>query len=204
MKKVVTIIIIILTLALLTFIIDYNRIKNGNLPMFTIKLESENKINYYGLGYKIERFLGTSKENNLYEDNKVKFGLWIYTWQIELKEKELENDFEIKTNIENNCNDMKFVYYITDEGNRIHTICLSQIEIRFPDKTLDLDKALQRQKITMQEIIENMKLKEIKDDNTKIYIDELEISNQGLQIFECENKNYYIVPKTLEYKDEYC
>jgi len=150
MKKVVTIIIIILTLALLTFIIDYNRIKNGNLPMFTIKLESENKINYYGLGYKIERFLGTSKENNLYEDNKVKFGLWIYTWQIELKEKELENDFEIKTNIENNCNDMKFVYYITDEGNRIHTICLSQIEIRFPDKTLDLDKALQRQKITIK------------------------------------------------------
>ena len=49
-----------------------------------------------------------------------------------------------------------------------------------------------------------MILKENKVDDTKIFIDNKELSNQGLKIFECTNKNYYIVPTNFEYKQEYC
>ena len=37
MKKVVSIIIIILTISIITYIIEYNKVKNGNLPAFTFK-----------------------------------------------------------------------------------------------------------------------------------------------------------------------
>ena len=204
MKKVVSIIIIILTISIITYIIDYNKVKNGNLPVFTFKIENKDKINYYGLGYKVERFIINHNSRTLYEDNNVKIGSWFYTFDVELKPKKTKYDFSIETNIENTCNDMKFVYYITKEGNRIFTMCLSKINVKFKDKRLPLDKALEKEKITLEEITSKMILKENKVDDTKIFIDNKELSNQGLKIFECTNKNYYIVPTNFEYKQEYC
>lgn len=203
MKKVVSIIIILL-ISLITYTIDYTKIKNGKLPIFTFKIETKEKINYFGLGYKVERFITNMNSKSLYEDNNVKIGFWFYTFDVELKPKETKYDFLIETNIENNCNNMKFVYYITKENNRIFTICLSKINVKFSDTIYDLDEALEKNIITFEDIISKMTLFDTLDENTKIYTDDKILSNQGLKIFECNNKNYYIVPTNLEYKNEYC
>ena len=43
---------------------------------------------------------------------------------------------------------------------------------------------------------------EINSFNHKTYIDNSNISNQGLKILECKNKNYYIVPEKQEYNED--
>lgn len=199
MNKIVVLLVLIIVII---YQVDYNQVKNGYEPIFTIKIEKENKINYYGAFYKVERFIAKHINESMYEDNKIKIGLWLYTWEVKLKEKELQHEFEIKTSIENNCNNMEYLYYIEENKSKIYTICLNKIEIRFKDETIDFYDALEQRKISMEKIKQQMT--EINSFNHKTYIDNSNISNQGLKILECKNKNYYIVPEKQEYNESLC
>lgn len=78
-NKVIGIIIVILVITgLATSYMDSARVRNGVEPKFTIKVvdTSKNKITYWGLGYKVVRYVSVST-NEPYKNNlKVKYSSW--------------------------------------------------------------------------------------------------------------------------------
>ena len=87
MKKIIFLTVFFLMLLGAIFgIIDYGRVKNNEMPLFTIKVPhsySQQKINYIGLGYRLQRSIGVSPKEPLSHNLHVKFGLWLYTWKID-------------------------------------------------------------------------------------------------------------------------
>lgn len=85
MKIILIIITSIVLLGTAFGVVDYNRIKNNKMPIFMVRITSasESKLDYIGLGYRMERFTGVSYTEPLISDNYVKFGLWFYIWEVE-------------------------------------------------------------------------------------------------------------------------
>lgn len=86
-KIIVAGLVLIIVFGFITGIIDYDRIKNGKMPIFVIS-EIEKKgpeIEYYGLNYKIVRRPTVSYKDDLKNDLYVKFGFWFHTWIIKRK-----------------------------------------------------------------------------------------------------------------------
>lgn len=121
MKKKILIIVsvvlvILLGIGLFTHYIDSARVRNGVEPKFTIKTVSDDgsKVTYWGLGYKVIRYVGISP-NEPYQSNiGVKMGNWFMKY--ELPKNEVTND-----------NDIIYIELIFD-GNKIEVTDDKEIE----------------------------------------------------------------------------
>ena len=84
--KVLFVILIILFLIFIsTFMIDYKRVKRNEEPLFMIPFgEKGNQYTYLGLGYKMTRKVGVSPKEPLSSSEEVRFGLWLFTWEIDV------------------------------------------------------------------------------------------------------------------------
>ena len=104
MKKKVTIIIIVVAiiLVILSFITNYMdsaRVRAGYEPRYCLKLISYdgNKVTYWGLGYKVIRYIGVSP-NEPYKNNiGVKMGNWFMTYKLDENDNKEEKREYIKT-----------------------------------------------------------------------------------------------------------
>lgn len=123
-KVLITVGIVITILAvtgLVTHYIDSARVRNSVEPKFTIKIVSEdgNKVTYWGLGYKVVRYLSVSP-NEPYKNNRgVKYGSWFMKYNLdrydEIKEnvdKELERYMKL---VSPNCQQGSGGHLITHE-----------------------------------------------------------------------------------------
>lgn len=71
-------VIILIILGVITNYVDGGRVATGHEPKYCIKIVSNdgNKVTYWGLGYKVVRYVGVSP-NEPYENNiGVKMGSW--------------------------------------------------------------------------------------------------------------------------------
>ena len=83
-KYIVIILIIIFVISIVTNYVDSARVRNGIEPKFTIKIINDDggKITYWGLGYKIIRYVSVSP-NEPYQNNKgIKFGSWFMQYEL--------------------------------------------------------------------------------------------------------------------------
>ena len=75
------IVVILVIIGLITSFKDNARVRAGIEPKYTIKIKSDNKVTYYGLGYKVIRYVGVSP-NEPYENNVgVKYGGWFMKYE---------------------------------------------------------------------------------------------------------------------------
>ena len=84
-KKITWIIIsLIFIISIILGTIDYNKIKYGEEPLFMIRISSnEKKLQHYiGLGYRLERKINVSSEELFSNSKYIRFGPWIYTWEV--------------------------------------------------------------------------------------------------------------------------
>jgi len=78
-NKVIGIIIgLLVIIGLVTSYMDSARVRNGVEPKFTIKIvdTSKNKITYWGLGYKVVRYVSESLDEPYKNNLKVKYSSW--------------------------------------------------------------------------------------------------------------------------------
>lgn len=77
-KKTLIIIGILLVIGLVTCYLDSTRVKASIEPKYTIKYLSKDgdKVTYWGLGYKVIKYVNLSVEEPLSESKAVKFGTW--------------------------------------------------------------------------------------------------------------------------------
>lgn len=68
---------------LVTFTIDYKRIKNNMHPLFMIMTsEHGTKYTYLGFGYKMLKDTSVSPFEPLSSSKEIRFGFWFFTWKV--------------------------------------------------------------------------------------------------------------------------
>ncbi len=86
-------VVLIIFAGIITSLIDKSRITKGNEPKYCVKIVSndESKVTYWGLGYKIIRYVEKSPSEPFESDIGVKMGSWFMKY-------ELPNDNEYNIN----------------------------------------------------------------------------------------------------------
>ncbi|MBR1386102.1 MAG: helix-turn-helix transcriptional regulator [Bacilli bacterium] len=82
---IIGIIVLLFSIFICTFWTDYNRVKHNEEPLFMIRLgENNSKYTYLGFGYKMIRTTAISPFEPLSNSINIKFGFWIFTWDVEV------------------------------------------------------------------------------------------------------------------------
>lgn len=112
---IVIILIIIIVAGIITNYADSTRVRNGHEPKYCIKVVSYDgsKVTYWGLGYKVIRYVGVSP-NELFESNiGVKMGNWFMIYELP-KSSIMETEYE-GTNNNTSQDQCSFVGTILEE-----------------------------------------------------------------------------------------
>ena len=74
---------ILLSFSLFTSYIDSARVRNSVEPKYTVKIVSENgaKVTYWGLGYKVIRYVCVSPKEPYKSNRGVKYGSWFMQYE---------------------------------------------------------------------------------------------------------------------------
>ncbi len=86
-KKIIIICIVtfVSLLFITTFSIDYSRVNKNLEPLFMVRVsEKGNKYTYLGFGYKMIKDVAISPYEPLDHSISIKFGLWIFTWDVKV------------------------------------------------------------------------------------------------------------------------
>ena len=77
------IVVIVLSTALITSYIDSARVRNSVEPKCAIKIVSQNgaKVTYWGLGYKVIRYVSVSPKEPYKNNRGVKYGSWFMQYE---------------------------------------------------------------------------------------------------------------------------
>lgn len=127
-KKIFISLGLILTIFIVAGIItnyaDSGRVTTGHEPKYCIKVVSNdgNKVTYWGLGYKVIRYVGVSP-NEPYENNiGTKMGSWFMKYELP-NEKIITIEYEGKTVEISNYNDSNKIYNILVDSKYNSEIC---------------------------------------------------------------------------------
>lgn len=128
MKKicisVIIAIIVIIIAGIITNYIDSGRVTTGHEPKYCIKIISNNgnKVTYWGLGYKVIRYVGVSP-NEPYENNiGAKMGSWFMKYDLP-NEKSITIEYEGKTIKITDYNDSNKISNILENSKYNAPIC---------------------------------------------------------------------------------
>lgn len=81
---------ILLSFSLFTSYIDSARVRNSVEPKYTVKIVSDNgaKVTYWGLGYKVIRYVSVSPKEPYKSNRGVKYGSWFMQYEQPADEEE--------------------------------------------------------------------------------------------------------------------
>ena len=118
------ILVILIVAGIITNYADSGRVTRGHEPKYCIKIVSNDgsKVTYWGLGYKVIRYVGVSP-NEPYENNiGVKMGSWFMNYDLP-NEKVITIEYEGKTIEINNYDDINKIYNILVNSKYNSEIC---------------------------------------------------------------------------------
>ena len=226
MKKVIKIILIVIAsiviLGALFGTVDYIRAKNGKKPIFTYRNTNINSegyfiaTEYYGLGYAIVIC------DRCIDDKVIFMPLYLggYAWfiddesdidfEITIKERDKKLDDIIYKELANS-----YKQAGEDVSAKIYSYGLDEIKITINGKTYLLEDALKQNKITITDIISQLKTEEVLyDGGTNIYRDsnDKKVADGNLTIIKCNaaisnnnfNRDIYIGNKNLIKEENFC
>ncbi len=82
---IIGIIVLLFIVFVWTFWTDYNRVKHNEHPLFMIRIsEKGNYYTYLGFGYKMKKEVSISPYEPLSNSINIKFGFWLFTWDVEV------------------------------------------------------------------------------------------------------------------------
>ena len=117
-------VIVLIVIGIITNYLDSGRVTTGHEPKYCIKIVSNDgsKVTYWGLGYKVIRYVGVSP-NEPYENNiGVKMGSWFMNYDLP-NEKVITIEYEGKTIEINNYDDINKIYNILVNSKYNSEIC---------------------------------------------------------------------------------
>ncbi len=124
-KKIGLATLVLLVIAgFITNYIDSGRVTTGREPKWCIKTvnDSGNKVTYWGLGYKVVRYVGVSP-NEPYENNiGAKMGSWFMKYDLPT-EQDIKIEYDGKTVVIDNREDRDKIYNILTNSKYDSEIC---------------------------------------------------------------------------------
>lgn len=118
-KKIIiitSILLIIILAGLITSYIDGGRVSTGHEPKCTIKITSKDgrKVTYFGLGYKVVRYISVSP-NEPYKNNRgAKMGSWFMKYELTDSINNIDDFYKTSLTQYNDIRDLSKDYSITD------------------------------------------------------------------------------------------
>lgn len=171
----VVIVFILIIVVALTNYIDSGRVTTNHEPKFCIKTISDDgsKVTYWGLGYKVIRYVGVSP-NEPYENNiGVKMGSWFMKYELP-KVENIEIDYEGQTvtitnikdigTLENILLDLKYNNEVCD-GINTHKITLNNDVYYIKESCKEIQKGEKQAKISDEDLETINKIISSKMDN---------------------------------------
>ena len=195
--------LIIIVLAFITNYVDTGRVITGHEPKCCIKIVSYDgsKVTYWGLGYKVIRYVGLSP-NEPYENNiGVKMGSWFMKYELPEPDSTLNKDHSFFGKVIESTNTYIIVEPNEGEGERK---IADKISISLGKNNDALYEIGTNVKITYHDNIMESYPAQIKA--TKVEIksaDNFEILFKGKQETDSYNKKYAILEKTESDKYDY-
>ena len=177
------ILVILIALGLFTSYVDSARVRNGIEPKYVIKLvnESGSKVTYYGLGFKVIRYVGVSPSEPYKNNIGVKYCNWFMKYDLEEKETISVKILDSGKNVEiSNKEDVNFIInifenskYINEEcdGINTHEIIIKNKKYYLKKSCMEIQKGNKQAKISEEDL--NRFLKIIDDNNVIISDDEV-------------------------------
>lgn len=127
-KVILTIVLInIIILGLIFFVVDYNKVKKQELPVFCVYIDTYHDggtIEYLGLGYKVIAFHKFDMEEDTGYHDKIHIGSWFMTYKSALNKKnnisatkneELIREITILKDLEQTDKTGKYNYYVIQQ-----------------------------------------------------------------------------------------
>lgn len=174
-KKVLVIVgvifIILIALGLFTSYVDSARVRNGVEPKYVIKLvnESGSKVTYYGLGYKVIRYVSVSPSEPYKNNIGVKYGNWFMKYDLEPEEesiniKLLDSGKNISVKGSENVNFITSLFkdskYINEDcdGINTHEIIIDNVKYYLKESCLEIQKGNKQASISEEDLNKFLKI----------------------------------------------
>ena len=206
LKKISIIVVIsIITISVITTVIDYKRVNNNKKPVFTLvnnNIKNKRQV-FTGIIYKVERIYSSSENEKLSDSETIKFKLLGRAIKINDIIKPKEN-LRINTTESTKCTKSKLQY--ADKNIKIYTYCLTDIKIISYNKEYTLTDYIKDN--DYKKILNRLRFDGITTDKSSLeLVDNNKISNNGLKIIQCNTNNIndiYIGPNNMFYQEDFC
>lgn len=162
--------IVLMIAGMITNYVDSGRVTTGHEPKYCVKIVSPDgsKITYWGLGYKVIRYVGVSS-NEPYENNiGVKMGSWFMKYDSPNK-KNITIEYDGKTIQINNDRDFNKIYNILVhskynaeicDGMNTHKIIMENERYDVKESCLEIQKGDKYAKISKEDLDTILKIVE--------------------------------------------
>lgn len=208
-KIIKLIIILVILYASVSTIIDYYRMKNGEVPVFNKSTyDSRKKIQKYkGFIYDAQRKIKTSPREPLSESSNIKFKVLTLKYDIPSTWKEEKKEYKLEINKIDNCTTSTLYY--ADLNNKIYTYCIEDINLIKDNKKETLSKAIQKDNKIPTMIFSSIAYSGIlSDGTTQVYKNRNDgFSSYDITIYQC-NKDFindiYITPREVPFQLDFC
>ena len=213
-KKILKYVILFIILSAIIFgIIDYRRVRKGDLPLFMIRISDNNDTyqNYVGIGYLLKRKVNVSYREPMYLDDEIRFGLLFVTWELK-QYTSITYLYTIETDEIKDCDKIRNLYHEEDNKN-VYTYCWNSIRVNSKE---DIREYMKNNDIKMEEFFKGLVfVGQFNDGKYSIYRDPGKTkyinhgyTNKGLTVLKCHtkqgNNDIYIGPIWMEYDENFC
>ncbi len=140
---IISVLLILIILSLVTKYIDTANVTTGHEPKCCIKIVSQdgNRVTYWGLGYKVVRYVGVSPKEPYKNNIGVKMGSWFMKYEkptnvvLDVKAFETNNTFKISEKA-----DVDFITNLLKNSKYINEPCdgISNYAITYDNYTYDI------------------------------------------------------------------
>lgn len=208
-KTVTKLLIIFAIFGFLTAMIDYLRMKSGEVPVINIsKYNDKSRIQTYrGIFYKAERKVTVSVNEPLTDSSNMNFSILIFKLDVPRQFKELKSVYSLNTKEVENCQEPAKLYY-ADKDVKVYTYCLEDIKLTKDDKEETLLSYLAKDNTIIDEIDSELSYLGLHtDQSTLIFNDQNNISKTGLTMYKCNRPNIndvYIGPESMIFQSDFC
>ena len=192
-------------------VLDYGRVNSGSIPIFcTSKYSEKTKIQKFrGLFYQASRKVTVSPDEDLSDSTHIKFYILTKNMNVPSEFKSHEDDLVFSTTVSDVCGDVSLYY--SGKDTNVYTYCLDSIKLSEDGvkEAKEFSEYLNKDSKYLDELLSFIPYRGFAPDRVSLFYrtDNKEMVNNGLTIYQChskDNKNVYIGPVDMEFKDSFC
>ena len=189
-----------------TAYVDYNRLVNGDAPIFckTIYYPTREVQTYNGLFYTASRKYRGSVYEGIYESDNIRFGILNFYF-IDIPRNYRKENLKYKLNIKksDSCSASKLIYANLDF--KVYTYCLDEFNILEDNKNTSFE-SVKDSTYTLEYIKDRLSYKgKYRNDSVLLYINYYhDLTDFGIKLYQCSNDDYYFLPEEEDFQGDFC